>query len=141
MGQLVPPEREPVAQRKAAVPQPMLTWLGVVDMNNLLGDTAGGITFDTLADNGIAGSVVTVGHLADSCPDWLIAELTAARSHGLLYVGSNIADPLPTSSTEWDSLRGQGQANGQRRRRCADEPLGFPSLRRASSERKGAARR
>ena len=85
--------------------QPVLAWLGVVDMDNLIGNNAGGITLDTLATHGVAGSVISTGHLADSYPSWMISEFSTVKAHGQLYVGANIADPLPATASDWTTFQ------------------------------------
>ena len=83
----------------------MLAWLGIVGMDNLLGNRAGGITFDTLTAHSVDGAVISTGHLEDSYPAWMISEFTSVKSHGQLYVGANIADPLPSNSSEWTTFQ------------------------------------
>jgi hypothetical protein len=85
--------------------QPVLAWLGIVAMDALIGNTAGGITLDTLASHGVAGSVISTGHLAESYPAWMISEFSSVKAHGLLYVGANIADPLPASAGDWTTFQ------------------------------------
>jgi len=87
-----------------------LTWLGIVGMDNLLSNNAGGITFDTLASHSIAGSVISTGHLADSYPAWLISEFRSVKSKGLLYVGANVADPVPTNPADWATFQNRFRA-------------------------------
>jgi hypothetical protein len=85
--------------------QPVLAWLGIVGMNNMLGNMAGGITFDTLRSHSFDGSVISTGHLEASYPQWLISEFTSVKSYGQLYVGTNIADPLPANANEWATFQ------------------------------------
>ena len=85
--------------------QPVLAWLGIVGMNNMLGNMAGGITFDTLRSHSFDGSVISTGHLEASYPQWLITEFTMVKSYGQLYVGANIADPLPENAEEWATFQ------------------------------------
>jgi hypothetical protein len=90
--------------------QPVLAWLGVVAMDNLIANNAGGITLDTLASHGVAGSVISTGHLQDSYPSWMVSEFSTVKAHGLLYVGANVAGPLPQSDAEWATSRNQWTA-------------------------------
>jgi hypothetical protein len=102
----------PESRRGPSAPdaQPVLAWLGVVAMDNLIANKAGGFTLDTLAAHGVAGSVISTGHLADSYPSWLVSEFSTVRAHGQLYVGANIADPLPASPDEWTTFQNRFQA-------------------------------
>lgn len=74
-------------------------------MNEMLGNKAGGITFDTLRSHSVDGSVISTGHLEESYPQWLISEFTSVKSYGQLYVGANIADPLPQNASEWATFQ------------------------------------
>ena len=56
--------------------------------------------------------MISTGHLDGQLPAWLISEFTSVKSHGQLYVGANIADPLPARTP----------ASG-RRSRTASRPL------------------
>ena len=83
----------------------MLAWMGVVAMDNLLGNRAGGITFDTLRSHSVDGSIISTGRLEASVPAWMISEFASVKSHGQLYVGANLADPLPQNSGEWATFQ------------------------------------
>ncbi len=124
--------------------QPVLAWLGVVDMDNLLGNRAGGITFDTLSDHSIDGSVISIGHLEASVPSWMVSEFTAVKSHGQLYVGANIADPLPANSSEWATfqerwvtLANAAKAAGANGMSMDAEPYGFDDEHWQGSDHQG----
>jgi hypothetical protein len=88
----------------------VLTWLGILAMDSLIGNKAGGITLDTLAAHSIDGSVISTGKLVDSYPAWLVSEFTSVKSKGLLYVGANVADPLPTNAAEWTEFQNRFRA-------------------------------
>jgi hypothetical protein len=105
-----PPPTTTTTPANPGARQPVLAWLGVVDMDNLIGNRAGGITLDTLAAHSIDGSVISTGHLNDSYPAWMVSEFTTVKSKGQLYVGANIADPLPTDSGEWSTFQDRFRA-------------------------------
>ena len=112
----------PAAKVRSPAIQPVLGWLGVVDLDRLESRKAGGITLGTLEAAGIAGNVVMLQQARSSVPDWMVTEWKRARRHGMLFVGVYIAAPLPK---DWDSFRRRLQVVADAAKRAGANGLVF----------------
>lgn len=87
--------------------QPVLTWVGVVDLDNLVFNSTG-ISLANIRDAGISGNALSLANSINmlqstpiTIPSWMKDEWSTALTFGDFYVGPYFANPLPANSTEW----------------------------------------